>query len=1711
MDTIFKFGDKVKCLINKTTDNGVYCSIRHSSQYGYMPKNMMTCFIDKDNNYSISVGDNVEIYVYDVKKSGLIMFCDEIAYIKEQNKRRNVAFAKEYKRGTIFEAKIIDITKSKITILLGDIEGFITKDEIDWNEINQISSLHYVGEMINAVYIKFENSKLYFSIKRLIEKPYTDEQYDLHLPDLLKTIGIDSPMFIGQARKYPYGLFLENLYSISESNYGSLLVDPIYGYNLKVLVPNNEQKIEIKDGCYYKFRIKLIDKVKRLERNQLFQFFAINIEDAENPYYKDVELAFQRNTTNPSSNQRDAKLLEEIGKNMYSSKERMFYELIQNADDAAAINGVNIVVNTISDYLVLSYNGYSFNKDDFEAITSAANGTKKANENKTGYKGIGFKSVFTDSQMVYIKTGGYQFRFDKNDIRFTDFNSFYLDNNPTLTNDEAKYAFLKLYEYHRKQFDGVHSIPWQLEPIWTEEFPAELGQNFYKANVAIALKLGASKIEGSNGYKIAIDDIIANPKFMLFLRNTSRIDFNGKTISKRKENNIVSLKNSFYNNPIEQFAIEDNNINFNNEIFESLDLDIRILIKERDEKTGKIIEAAFVDKNNIDIDNIPSKIAITNSTSISFALPINEEGTLIPNQKSSDISIFAFLPTLVKEFHFPFYINANFILDPPRQRILGDNPWNFYLMREIARLLVQCSAKWSKKEDYNALNLLIPNFFNEDNADIKQLSSHFNRAYKSALESIPFILNQYDILTTQDNIIIDKTGLSEIVGADVFCSILKTTKTLPSSKIDSSILSKDIFEKIENIKLESVVNKLRENIDILNKWYLNADSTQKENLHQWIIKNIEQCKDFIGNLPIFVFGNEPKCYNEIKDNSTYIITTEHIKPIKAILEKNGFICSSNSLEEISLNQYIETIKESALFERIISRLNLASLTNLEKLTLFQTLGNFEDVGDAKLSKIALFCNVKDETTPLSQMLPYRIDAPTWLHPYMICQAENFEQLSKYLVSTDKEFDEIVWKHINEIPISITELYDIYKWTDEKYTIELISKCKTNDDFKNLLPIITEASKATQRQFLNSIKRIDLFDGVYFKQSFESQVLHLALEVFDNPSDFSSKIHYNNTCITEYSIKDEVVCDYEGNGVKKKVTLSLAQILPELQNQSETINHIKDLFEVNHGLDKFFAAKTKSLKEIYNDIDRLYSVYNTDLWPLEKTTNAYQYLFCVYFVRVYYNYTSGYAKIVRLEEAPIEFVYNIMNFCFENKLDILNSPFTYRIKDYIKEKYLNNPYILKTEQLLPTIEQWADTEEKQQFLIKNGVKTADDNVIRFRRLFLNNESIDFIDKLSESDIISILQYLTTLEPTCKPFDGANRQTALLAFFTKRIYRLNIRYDIDKLTHDSIELSTKEYNNWRTDDKPHIYIYQNLMPKQLSYNNVLLLEYYDEKYYFEKGKLFISNRDDINTLLFEIAQQGKYKYGLDMKDYQTLCMDGKVLISREEKEKSDAEIKRLNEEVELLKAKLMRYEIIDDTTSTSEHEKSDGISHLNENDDKNAILSKGDYKELSKDEQIEAQLEAQKFLMQKYPDWTFPEGFGYDEDSHSTASLYTEKGDKINIVLKSYKKYDEPFHINIPEWDFIMNEDAQIWIYNGKDIVKIDVKELLKNQNQLSISFNTNNLDVEDKIQQFADAMRYFKELHLDFECFRLSEKAIPIDQIYNTHEGKQNNYSDDAAL
>lgn len=1670
-------GDKAKALINKIQGNGCYCSLYYSQQFGFMPNYLMPSFFDEDGSFTKSVGDRVMVVINRINDKECITLSDIEAYDKEQKKsqeraiqkQRMESFALKYKQGTIFEADVFQVKSSKVIIKIGDIQGIIKKEDTNWNEIDRLENLLFEGETINVVYLKNENGKLFFSLKLLNEKPYDEDLYDLSLCDLLKYAGHKSNVFIGQAKQYHYGLFIENLYSTNDSQRGKLLIDPIFGHNLRAIVPNANFTVE--EHKYYKIELKLAPKNKRLERNQLFQFGAINIEETENPYKADVNLTFAKSTS-PRDCAALAHTLAEVGKNMYSSKDRMFFELVQNADDAAAQKGVYVNVKSQGDFLVVCHNGNSFDKDDFEAITSSANGTKKANENKTGYKGIGFKSVFTDSEMVFIKTGGYQFKFDKNDPRFMDFEEFYFFVNGFST-EQQRNVFLQKFSSERSKFRGVSDIPWQLEPIWIDNFPEVLGEDFTQSNVAMALKLGESKILGDNGYGKAIADIIRNPRFMLFLRNTKRIDFNELSVSKTTKDSIITLKNSFGANRIEYFKREDFEIKVNNDVFEKNGIDVRIAIEEKDEDSGKIIEAKFVDTHNQELENIPKKIAINNSTAISFAILIDEDGTLRPNTICNEISLFAFLPTLVKDFKFPFYINANFILDPPRQRILGDNPWNFYLMQEIARCLVRWSALLNENKDKNALNILLSKSFDEDIADTTQLAEYFNSAYKSALESEAFILNDKGELAKQNEIIIDKTGLSEIVGADLFCQLLQTERCLPSEKIDSKILEEDIFEDVELLNFDDVIRIITDN-DIFNKWYIVAKDEQKQALYKWV-NNIKSCENllqiFVARLPLFQFGNEYKS-SKIIESSDYIVTTEHTILIKEILSKLGFVCSDNIFDENHpLYGFVELLDEEDLFNSI-KECDFSKLTADERKSLFFALAEFDGIGEAKLKEIALFRNLKGVAKSLEEMVAFKENAPLWLANYVLCKEDSYINLSDYLIAPKDEFENVIQEHFGDIDTTITELYTAYKdeWTGQ-FTCQIIDKNEEVD--YEILTIIEESDTKTKEHFLNSIKKLELHStSNYKKNSYEYRVLQLALSVYGEPSDFSSKIYFDGQCIKSFSVSDDVVCEYVQNGETKKVKMSLAKLLPRYQNQSDSIEKIKRLFESKKDLDKLFVAKSKSVDDVHKELnqhlaipERYFSEWNVD-------GNAQQFLFSTYYRRQKKGWNNLYVPKIDLNKETEEFVHEILDFLYDNNISIEESPFSYHLKIYFSDKYFNSNYILDSEQLLSTIENWADNDKKIKYLKDNRVHTSDCNAIQFRKLFLEDKPVNFIDKLSDKDIKTGIEFIATTGDFEHPFAGENQKNILLSL--KEIKYLSNNWDYKKMEENSQEWDTKEYKEWIQGHYFHILIYPGILPSYLLYKDKTLLNCenseYDYFYDTQGRKLFVSNAKKIDDVLFEIAKEGKSELNFD--DYKELCLEGKITVSKEDIEKKDEAIETLEEsnrnKDKIIKQYKAKYgELTDDSfppTNKPHVPELDSIANIHSNAQNEINRQSGKVigrDGLSREEQIVVHEEAEKVIREKL------ENDGYncsnwvvlDDDQYpkwhsinQVENITSPKGEAINLVVKSAR--GGYIYLSATDFEFLTsNRNNVLMVWDGKNVNSVTVEDIFNKDSNVNLIFDT----------------------------------------------------------
>jgi hypothetical protein len=174
--------------------------------------------------------------------------------------------------------------------------------------------------------------------------------------------------------------------------------------------------------------------------------------------------------------------------------ETFIFELIQNADDYPdpKNNDVHVSFHITNNHLVLTHNGLPFQQKNVYAICTVDAGDKKDDLHKTGFKGIGFKSIFKFSNHVWISSGKYSFKFDQN--------------------------------YYQKK--GME-MPWQVIPIWTD--PANL-DSFTKKLLKKPVSIFIRPTEGEQKLKeitSIFNSVFKNDdRVLLFLRHVKSISFN---------------------------------------------------------------------------------------------------------------------------------------------------------------------------------------------------------------------------------------------------------------------------------------------------------------------------------------------------------------------------------------------------------------------------------------------------------------------------------------------------------------------------------------------------------------------------------------------------------------------------------------------------------------------------------------------------------------------------------------------------------------------------------------------------------------------------------------------------------------------------------------------------------------------------------------------------------------------------------------------------------------------------------------------------------------------------------------------------------------------------------------------------------------------------------------------------------------------------------
>ncbi|MEQ5399102.1 hypothetical protein ABN303_00205 [Providencia rettgeri] len=219
-----------------------------------------------------------------------------------------------------------------------------------------------------------------------------------------------------------------------------------------------------------------------------------------------IEKIFQDNIryANPNQAVNQADSLDALSKDLYADSKRFIYELLQNADDSAVDDiFVNVWIKIIDNNLIVAHSGKPFDERDIQGICNINNGTKKSDITKTGYKGIGFKSVFGQSQKVIIFTNSEYFKFDadyKHDWKWEE-------------------SSQNIWE---KENDRKFQYPWQIIPIYLQ--PNEIETNIHEYLQSVEATV-ATVIELKNNKDIidSLKELSQKTNMYLFLKKISNI------------------------------------------------------------------------------------------------------------------------------------------------------------------------------------------------------------------------------------------------------------------------------------------------------------------------------------------------------------------------------------------------------------------------------------------------------------------------------------------------------------------------------------------------------------------------------------------------------------------------------------------------------------------------------------------------------------------------------------------------------------------------------------------------------------------------------------------------------------------------------------------------------------------------------------------------------------------------------------------------------------------------------------------------------------------------------------------------------------------------------------------------------------------------------------------------------------------------------------
>ena len=338
-----------------------------------------------------------------------------------------------------------------------------------------------------------------------MEKDWFKEETQEIIQRLKNSLKSNNLQFIGEfqmVENTDYGFFkdvrsisgVRKFYPTNEGKLDNELSRPIEVWTKNLLSNgiDTDNRLQLENGIWYKFFAAPAEENHRIEFNNpfLLKIDSERLSNIEiftgNDLINNIQNDIYATPEGPQENLKRS--IEAISNEINTQPATFIFELIQNADDYPnEENNVQMVFDIREPYLVIKHNGSQFKVNNAVAICGVNEGDKREEEDKIGFKGIGFKSIFKDCDLAYLKSGEYSFRFDE-----------------------------------KKWVDDGISMPWQITPINTDELEF---QNEILPQKNVNLVIRPREVAQLTRYKTTLLEHFKDERILLFLRNVKQIDF----------------------------------------------------------------------------------------------------------------------------------------------------------------------------------------------------------------------------------------------------------------------------------------------------------------------------------------------------------------------------------------------------------------------------------------------------------------------------------------------------------------------------------------------------------------------------------------------------------------------------------------------------------------------------------------------------------------------------------------------------------------------------------------------------------------------------------------------------------------------------------------------------------------------------------------------------------------------------------------------------------------------------------------------------------------------------------------------------------------------------------------------------------------------------------------------------------------------------------